>query len=67
MPRKTDAERENINARGGISTAKTTAAIRKQLERVPVGQLEQGTIDRAIDRAYSVGWLAGAKDATDGD
>jgi hypothetical protein len=59
---KTDAEVANINARSGISTARSLSTINKHLQPA-LGQLEQGTLERALNRAYEVGFTAGAKDA----
>jgi hypothetical protein len=65
VTRKTSSERANINARAAISTARTRAKIRGILADTEA--LELGTIDRAIDRAYTLGWSDGIKDYTEGE
>lgn len=62
---KTEAEVGNINARSRISTARTKTAIANAVDgNVMIGELERGTLDRALERAWSIGWSAGAKDAS---
>lgn len=55
----------NINARAAISSALSTRSIFNKL-RV-VDELEQGTIEMAVQKAWAIGFDAGAKDAMEGD
>jgi hypothetical protein len=69
-PRKTDAERANINARGAISTAKTRATKLDIIRRMlidPGHTIEIGTIEALGRSEYSRGFSAGMADANGED
>ena len=64
--RKTDAERENINARARFTSSRTVAAVTRELERLESEEwgIEAATAAAAVRAGHRIGWNDQYKEMT---